>query len=196
MAASMVYFEPLKMTHCSTHILNSKKGVLAPFFRYTRGEGVDVNFTKAVEWWQRAAQKGDPSAQSNLGSMYKLGRGIEQDYVKAVSWWKKGAQQFDAGSQFNLGLMYHYGNGVDQDFNEAIKNYKCASDQGVDRARIMLAQVTSDAAAAKTAANVALSEAVVLEGNAATAKAISAIAVAGLTWIVAKVLIFRFYGGD
>jgi uncharacterized protein len=76
---------------------------------YRRGEGVEANPVKAVEWYQKgmlsrilqnintlsallspAAKAGLPLAQNNLGCMYQNGLGVEANPVKAVEWYRKG----------------------------------------------------------------------------------------------------------
>ena len=37
---------------------------------YEKGQGVDQDYIKAVEWYQRAAEQGVADAQYNLGNMY------------------------------------------------------------------------------------------------------------------------------
>jgi TPR repeat protein len=55
-------------------------------YLYETGQGVDQNYTKAAEWYGRAARQGNPVAQTQLGNMYRLGRGVPQNYVLAYMW--------------------------------------------------------------------------------------------------------------
>ena len=50
------------------------------------GQGVVQDYAEAVRWYKLAAAQGDPSAQSNLASMYYSGKGAVQDYVRAHMW--------------------------------------------------------------------------------------------------------------
>ncbi len=43
------------------------------------GKGVDKDMAKAAEWYQRAADAGNPNAMANLGLMYASGDGVEED---------------------------------------------------------------------------------------------------------------------
>lgn len=45
------------------------------------------------EWFQKAAEQGDPDAQFNLGCCYDKGHGCEQDLNKAKEWFQKAAEQ-------------------------------------------------------------------------------------------------------
>src|SRR5690606_40942624 len=73
---------------------------------YKNGNGVAKDYKKAVEWYQKAAEKGNADAQFNLGVMYKNGNGVAKDYKKAVEWYQKAAEKGNANAQFNLGVMY------------------------------------------------------------------------------------------
>src|SRR6266446_4285730 len=53
---------------------------------YASGRGVSLDHAQAVQWWRRAAEQGDASAQFNLGLSYRDGRGLPQDYSEALMW--------------------------------------------------------------------------------------------------------------
>ena len=76
------------------------------------------------------AEKGDASAQFDLGVMYANGDGIAKDKTEAVKWYRKAADQGHPTAQSNLGVMYDKGNGVAKDEAEAAKWYRKAADQG------------------------------------------------------------------
>lgn len=73
------------------------------------------NYTKAFQWYTKAAEQGDAGAQFDLGVMYGKGEGVLQDYKQAVKWYTKAAEQGHARAQSNLATMYYAGNGVLQD---------------------------------------------------------------------------------
>jgi uncharacterized protein len=64
----------------------------------------------------RAAELGDPRAQTAVGFMYETGRGLPQDYMLAVSWYRRAAEQGYPRAQHLLGLMYDKGQGVAEDY--------------------------------------------------------------------------------
>ena len=41
------------------------------------------DYSKAREWYEKAAKKENSGAQCNLGVMYKKGQGVKQNYSKA-----------------------------------------------------------------------------------------------------------------
>jgi hypothetical protein len=73
------------------------------------------------------AEKGDATAQFNLGLMYMNDLGVEKDYAEAVKWYRKSAEQGNANAQNILGIMYEKGNGVEKDYVEALKWYNKAA---------------------------------------------------------------------
>jgi TPR repeat protein len=62
-------------------------------YLYETGQGVQQDYTKAAEWYRRAAEKGSPIAQEQLGNMYRYGRGVSQNYVLAYMWLDLAARQ-------------------------------------------------------------------------------------------------------
>jgi hypothetical protein len=56
---------------------------------YERGLGVPPDYLKAVEWYQKAADKGLSRALFNLGTLYEQGLGVEQDTLKALNLYRK-----------------------------------------------------------------------------------------------------------
>ena len=65
------------------------------------------------------AEKGDATAQNNLGWRYDMGRGVKQDFKEAVKWYRKAAEQNYAGALYRLGMAYANGRGVEKDDKEA-----------------------------------------------------------------------------
>lgn len=51
------------------------------------------NYTKAVEYFQKAAEQGHAKAQHNLRVCYKNGYGVPKNYSEAEKWYKKAAAQ-------------------------------------------------------------------------------------------------------
>jgi hypothetical protein len=80
------------------------------------------------------AEKGDTTAQYNLGVSYHNGLGVRQDNAEAVKWFRKAADQGFALAQFNLGVCYASGAGVKQDAGEAVKWWLKAAEQGLPNA--------------------------------------------------------------
>ena len=64
---------------------------------YQDGQGVERDFTEAVQWYRRAAAQGSAKGQYALAVMYRKGLGVPRDYVRAHMWYDLAAAQ-------NLGI--------------------------------------------------------------------------------------------
>jgi uncharacterized protein len=91
---------------------------------YQRGD-----FATALQLFQPLAERGDASAQCNLGVMYEQGRGVAQNYREAMRWFRLAAVQGNASAQSNLGVRYYKGQGIAQDYGEAMKWYRMSAEQ-------------------------------------------------------------------
>jgi len=56
---------------------------------YCFGEGVEQDYDKAFDYYQKAAMLGMTDAMKYLASMYVKGVGVEQDYKTAIEWYLK-----------------------------------------------------------------------------------------------------------
>ena len=70
---------------------------------------------------ERAAERGQVRAQTQLGFMHETGRGVPQDYIMAAWWYRQAAEQGYPPAQHLLGLGYNKGHGVPLDYVEAHK---------------------------------------------------------------------------
>lgn len=67
------------------------------------------------------AEKGDASAQSNLGTCYWLGKGTEKDEKQAHYWFEKSAKNGNTIGLVNYADNFFYGQGVEPDSNQCFK---------------------------------------------------------------------------
>ena len=93
-------------------------------------EFTEQDYVAAIKWYRLAAQRGDPGARNNLGSMYLNGMGVPADAVQAVKWYRLAAEQELPTAQFNLALRYLHGSGVEQDDHAAAEWLRKAAVQG------------------------------------------------------------------
>lgn len=105
---------------------------------YHDGTGAEKDFTKAFEWFDKAAAQGEVRAQFNLGVMYYMGEGRKQDYAKAKEWFQRAADKGNARAQFNLGVMYYQGEGEAKDFAKALSLFTKAAEQNFNEAQFNL----------------------------------------------------------
>ena len=105
----------------------------AQYYHYGDG-GVEQDYTKALEWYEKAAEQGNYGAMAQIGVLYANGNGVEQDYAKALEWYKKAAELGNDVAMCCIGAMYANGQGVDVDYNLALEWFEKAADQGNENA--------------------------------------------------------------
>ena len=74
---------------------------------YWNGIGVKRNNDKASFWFNEAAKKGSPDAQSRVADLYYYGIGINKDIDQAVKWYTEAAKNGNSDAQFKIGLVYY-----------------------------------------------------------------------------------------
>jgi hypothetical protein len=75
---------------------------------------------RAVEWYRRAAERGHPDAQYNLGFMCLIGEGVEANPNEGLRWLKRSADQGDECAIRLLADLYRNGKyGIPADAVEA-----------------------------------------------------------------------------
>lgn len=84
------------------------------------------------------AERGDPTAQSLLGSLYEHGQGMPQSHQEAVKWFRKAAEQGNVDAQFSLALAYMFGQGTPQSYEDAVVWFRKAAEQGNPAAQFNL----------------------------------------------------------
>jgi TPR repeat protein len=66
---------------------------------------VDQDHAEAMRWFKQAVKQGNPSAQNNLGVMYREGLGVQKNREKAIQWFELAANQDLAEALVNLGCL-------------------------------------------------------------------------------------------
>lgn len=82
---------------------------------YMQGQGLPLDYNKALLLFRKAAKKNLPNAQNNLGVMYAGGYGVKQDFKQAVSWFEKAAKQNYVVAINNLAELYEKGVALNRD---------------------------------------------------------------------------------
>jgi len=106
--------------------------------RYHTGDGVEQDFAKAKEYYERAAEHSHPNALCNLGIMYSQGHGVEVDEQIGALLIRQAADQGQPNAQLTLAGMYYEGEGVEQDYVKAFEYYELAEANGLSDAKISL----------------------------------------------------------
>ncbi len=89
-----------------------------------------VDDKQAVEWFKRAADKGNQDAAYSLSLHYAEGRGVLQDYNESARLITDLVAKGHADSQFQLGNMYRRGLGVELSKPYAYLWYNIAASNG------------------------------------------------------------------
>ena len=63
-------------------------------------------YAVAAQLMSPLAEKGDASAQFNIGYMYAHGLGVQRDLASAVNWYRKAAEQGLEIAQHRLALLW------------------------------------------------------------------------------------------
>lgn len=66
---------------------------------FLRGDGAELDYGRARQCWQRAAEAGHGEALVQLGLLYHNGTGVWSDPERARDYWQRGADLGHAGCQ-------------------------------------------------------------------------------------------------
>ena len=131
---------------------------------YAKGEGVVKNEAEAVKWFRKAAEQGNADAQTFLADCYLFGRGVAKDEAEALTWFRRAAKQDGYGAeraksylkavedgdpeaQCDLASAYltgwhRAGWQWEENEAEAIKWYRKAAEQGHEKAKQLLNEIS------------------------------------------------------
>ena len=106
---------------------------------YQKGDGVEQDDTKAMEWNFRAVNMGSGRGWANVGQMYEKGEGVPQSFEKAVMFYTLSMDEALAHPDFKgpryAGVLYEKGFVTEagetvQDLEKAASYYLTAADHG------------------------------------------------------------------
>ncbi|KAG0365483.1 hypothetical protein BGX24_004131 [Mortierella sp. AD032] len=108
--------------------------------KYRSGIGVPQNYSTALMWYQKAADKGHAHALYYIGCMYDQGLGeLEQDTAEGFEWFLKASIQGLPEAQYQVGRTYTLGVVVEQDLPKAVEWLHKAAEQGHANSQFHLA---------------------------------------------------------
>ena len=99
--------------------------LMADIYHWGMG-GIAINYAEAMNWYTKAADKGEINAFYSIGSHYSLGYGVTRSNTKAMEWFKKGADKGDTSSMNSIAIIYYYKG----DYAKAMEWYKKSADKG------------------------------------------------------------------
>jgi TPR repeat protein len=87
---------------------------------YAEGIGVQKNFSKARECYEKAAQAGLAEALYNVGVCWEIGMGSEANPAEAAEYFRKAADMKLPQAMFKMSLLFDSGIGVSRDERASI----------------------------------------------------------------------------
>ncbi|MBO7608098.1 MAG: sel1 repeat family protein [Paludibacteraceae bacterium] len=93
---------------------------------YYDGIGIELDLTKAAEWYGKIVEQGDPEVLRRIGFCHYQKR----EFEKALELWREAAAQGSVVAYRNLGNCYNFGCGVDRNCEKAVELYTIAAEQG------------------------------------------------------------------
>ncbi|XP_039124208.1 ERAD-associated E3 ubiquitin-protein ligase component HRD3 [Dioscorea cayenensis subsp. rotundata] len=111
----------------------AQKGNAAAMYRigvlyYYGLRGVRRDHARALFWFSKAVDKGEPRAMELLGEIYARGAGVERNYTKAFEWLKLASRQQHYSAYNGLGYLYVKGYGVEKNLTKAKEFFEKAAE--------------------------------------------------------------------
>ena len=97
---------------------------------YVWGQGVAIDYPRAMAAHKVGAEGGDAVCQWQVGSMYYDGDGVDADCAQALLWIEKAAAQDQPNAVGQLGAMYQEGKGATPSWRRAREYYARAIELG------------------------------------------------------------------
>jgi TPR repeat protein len=102
---------------------------------YEDGLGdVTKDYATAVQWYMKAAKKGNADAQNKIG-IYYFGK---KDYKEALKWYESSAKGGNAKARYNMGMMFMSKEYGMQDEQRGLNCYSLAAEAGLAEAQFEL----------------------------------------------------------
>ncbi|MDE3234530.1 MAG: SEL1-like repeat protein [Bacteroidota bacterium] len=112
--------------------------------QYKNGDGVTIDYNKAYQYFNNAANLGDPQSIYAIAYMRYKGLGCQQDYTLAANLFAKGARMGKDNSLYFYGLCWRNGYGLPKNEDSAQYYLKKSADLGYKQALLELAMKQSE----------------------------------------------------
>ena len=96
------------------------------------------NIEQSINWYNQAANLGDPFALRSLGILYYEGLEVQRDFETALNYFLQASKKSDAESMYYLGEMYNDGTVVKKDKERAKKYFEQAARNGHKKAIVKM----------------------------------------------------------
>lgn len=87
-------------------------------FYYFGLRGLRRDHAKALSWFLKAVEKGEPRSMELLGEIYARGAGVERNYTKALEWLTLASKQQLYSAYNGMGYLYVKGYGVEKNYTK------------------------------------------------------------------------------
>lgn len=94
---------------------------------YENGDLEVQDISKALFWYEKAAERGDSDALINMALIYRNGDRVPVDQKRAFLLYERSAKMNNPKGMFDLGTMYHFGHGTSVDIHKALDWYEAAA---------------------------------------------------------------------
>ncbi|XP_073159243.1 ERAD-associated E3 ubiquitin-protein ligase component HRD3A [Henckelia pumila] len=112
----------------------AQKGNAAAMYRigifyYFGLRGIRRDHSKALWWFSKAVERGEPRSMELLGEIYARGAGVERNYTKALEWLTLASRQQLYSAYNGMGYLYVKGYGVEKrNYTKAKEYFEKAAD--------------------------------------------------------------------
>ena len=147
-----------KFNELRNEAINSKDSELLAFFGYLYsyaedyqdqlgfiylkgGFGIEQDYQKALEFFNKSIKNSNQDALYQLGCMYRDGKGVDKNYTKAIELFEKASDRGHSESKYELGLLYYCGLGIEKNDKLAKMYFQDSSSQGNINAKIVLSLI-------------------------------------------------------
>lgn len=114
------------------------------YFNGYEDNGIQPDWRKAIEYYEKAAQGGMEDALLDLGYIYCSGKYMEPDYEKGLDYYRQAADLGNTTALGNLGMSYMMGYGVEKDEKKGFEYFMKAAEGGHPMAMHQVADMYRD----------------------------------------------------
>ncbi len=111
---------------------------------YTKGQGVETNEDKAIEWLTKSAKNGNDIAYQKLGLIYANKDSKYFNIEKAIEYFEKSVDGGNSFANYQLAKIYLDKESGFYDLDKAISNLQISADQGNHFANYHLGKIYAD----------------------------------------------------
>ncbi|CAA2974563.1 ERAD-associated E3 ubiquitin- ligase component HRD3A [Olea europaea subsp. europaea] len=97
-------------------------------FYYFGLRGVRRNHAKALWWFSKAEEKGEPRSMELLGEIYARGVGVKRNYTKALEWLTLASNQQLISAYNGMGYLYVKGYGMEKNYTKGKEYFEKAAE--------------------------------------------------------------------